>query len=615
MYDIDIHRVLFALPNEIKQKTIFINKQGPSTRTYKKMQKVGKVYEMDCATFADEIKKIQDTYTPKQNDKQVYSFELITEKKYSNSLQSKILDVHNLFIYGDYNSSLIYNTLITNYNDYYVRREEIDTIIDYIKNKRYKNIVIRSDFGNGKTLLLEGIMIKCAHEQIPCYFLKEKNEYTKSDIDTIVKKNDQHLIIIENYARHKDLLLQIFQTRNTNTILLLTERTQNNEILVSRFEELRDESTKYFPIDTLDADAIQQLIHIMEKNAFWGDYINESISKKTKKIAEQYKASFAQLLLDQLNSKDIKDRISTIINELSTKTVYRNIVIIACIFNLLDYKVRFNQALGILQADKCNLVPFETNNIIKQFFNFQDDAILIKSSIFAHFILLRLTSSSNVLCEMLVKIYKYAIKKQNILPYMKEMRKDLEKFSTIQHLSKQTGKIDFADDYYESLKTLNRNEFSYHFWLQFAISKTVSQEYIVAAKIFETAFGLCKKLREVPYKLRNYYSRFLLERAIHLEDFSTYEHFMEANTIIQEQIHQTDKTIYFPYRNTSLYPQYYEKWKKNFTNTNQEHFLQQIKNILDAIAHLDKSLSNNKYVVQTQKDLLIISQSIEENKL
>lgn len=619
MYDIDIQKILYN-KLELREKTFFINKNTTNTRKLKTINRFGNFVGMTCQEFTQTIKSIKLNYTPTNPTESLLAFEKIDISSYSYTQATTTTeDIYRLFMMGNYDKNKIHQSILSDSQEngssdkqeteYYIFRKELYSILDMIKNSTYQNIIIQSNFGNGKTLLIEGIIAKCTLANITCYKLKINNEHTLRDIDTILKNTGKQVIVLENYSRYKKLVKIMLSQKPTNTILLLSERTANNEVTIPKFPEFYHDSTHYITLDTLDTNTIEQLFSLFDKNALWKEFSGKTTFQKHRIIQEQCSSSMAGVLLGFLHSDDIQARIHSICEGLQDKSIYKDIVVVACLFNIIGYPIKFDQVLKILNKKGYNQITFETNPVIKHFLDFKTSSISIKSAVFSK-ILLHEFATPDYICDMSIKIYKYCVIEQDYTTELKELRKDMEKFSTLQSLFPQNNNVRASDRFYEAIRSLNNNQNSFHFWLQFAISKTVFKQYDLAFTQFQTAKGLTEKWVNKPIMIQNYFSRFLLERAIHSEGFSSYDNFIEANTIIQEQIHQEHTTMHFPYRSTELYCVYYRKVYTSLTEDNITHFLQQIRNILKIIQRLPANLCKNKHVCNTQNDLSNLEQEI-----
>ena len=233
-------------------------------------------------------------------------------------------DIFNLFIFGKYDKNKIYFDLLLNDKpQYYLRRKELYVLINTIESNNEKNILIHSEFGNGKTLLIEGIKAIYAQKNINCYELIEESDDTQKELKKILRQTEKQIIIIDNYPQHKKILQHIASERSDNTILILTERTVVSTTNMERLLTILGCHPYTLTIDRIDEESITTLIDIFESNAFWRKLSGKSKDQKRKELFEKYQCSMANILLGVLRSKDIKDRLNAIYSELKDNSLHK----------------------------------------------------------------------------------------------------------------------------------------------------------------------------------------------------------------------------------------------------------------------------------------------------
>ncbi|WP_320008439.1 SIR2 family protein [Maridesulfovibrio sp.] len=621
LYDIDIKRILNAHPT-LKEKTFFILPNFATEREKKIACKFGTLIEKTTEEFSQTLTKSQERFIPTTKEPLLTSFELTNDRTYSTTpIRIHYDDVFELFFLGNYDKNKIYQSLLSESKDrYYIKRKELLDIFSIIKDGSCKNILIQSDFGNGKTLLIEGLKALCAKNGLPCYQLIEHSNSSVAELDYILKKTNKQILIIEDYNRYTHLLKQISISRPDNLILILSERTAINDIFIDRLSKNlsiteQQEDLRIFNINILDDESITELVETFNDYGLWQDFSNENFYTKIKTISINCKGAFAHTLLKAIKSSDIEKRLRNIYDELKDNSAYRDIVTTICIFSSISYNIDVQTVLNILDNPIRNSVTFETNPAVREIFNTNTYQISLKSSILAKHIISTFLNANHVV-SILIKTYEYCNKRNqgHNNKYFLVMR-ELDKFSNIQDLLPREQRLQSSADYFDGIGALNNNSSNYHYWLQYAISKTVYEDFPQAKTMFNSAYSLYRKKNTKTRNnmLDNHYARFLLLRAIKTDNHSSYTIFKKANTIVQRQIHLVKETEHFPYRCTILYPDYFRKEISNLTEDNILHFMVQLRQILKQIKKIPSPLQYNRNVSISRTNLTKLLHTIESS--
>jgi hypothetical protein len=609
MYDIDIQKVFNEHP-QVKDKTFFILGSENTSRTIRKISMYGKLVENKSASdFSSDIESIKSIYTPENIPFILTSFIETSYDSYSHmSYDITNDDIFNLFILGEYDKDKIYFDLVVNNTErYFVRRKELYAVINIIDRNNEKNILIQSEFGNGKTLLIEGIKVLCAQNSINCYELIDSSEEASKELEYILKQTCKQVIIIDNYLHHKKFLKQIVNERPNNTYLILTERTVFNTINQERLFNVLRANPYTITIDKLDDDAVMSLIQIFELNAFWKELSGKSRIQKRRKLMNSYNSSMAHILLGALSSNDIKNRLSSIYDELQSNTLYKKIVVLVCIFCIIDIKTDLHRILDVLSARLENRIVFDTNPAIRQLFNNNTYDVSIKSSIFAKFILKEFCNS-NYMVSLLINLYKYCSEKKLLEEWCTRVLYCLELFSTIQFILPDKDKLSSSKIYFDGIRELNNNSKNFHYWLQYAISRTVYGDFEHADMYFKTSYSLYEKSKTDPSQkhnmLDNHFSRFLMLRAndASCDDPNFFDNFKRADSIVQSQI-LDNTTAYYPYRVALLYQKFYKRYMKDMNADQRDFFIKKATKIYEHICSLTTEMQQNRYVHEAMASL------------
>lgn len=617
MYDIDIKKILSAHP-ALKEKTFFIIPSFSEDRTKRTVSKFGKLIEKTTEEFSKDIISAKSNFQIKEKPELFTSFEIMNYNSYSTNPQTITNDdAFELFFYGKIDRNKIYHCISHGECcNYYIIRKELGDIMSLIQNTNTQNILIQSEFGNGKTLLIEGIKASCARAGIPCAQLIEENEDTSREIDRILQNTKKQVVIFDGYHKYLKSLKHVCASRPTNTVAIITERTAFYDIYHGKLSGIMDidsnEGISVIKLDTMDQKSVESIINCFEAHGFWQDLSSYSLVQKNNFINNKCNASIANTLLEALKSQDISNRLKEVFGELNKNAIYRDITVSACILLTVTTSFNVQTILDIIKKKMRNTIVFESNPAYRQLFDQGTYRLSFKSPILARHILTNLTPADTIV-SILIKIYTYFSEKRSTPEHFSIMR-EFDKFSTIQSLLPDANKLQSASKYFDAIGGMNGNTHNFHYWLQYAIAKTVYDDFDQAGVMFKSAYSYYAKKHPGQYHnmLDNHYARFLLLRATKgNHEFSDYSYFKEANTIVQRQIHHPKETLHFPYRCSVIYSDYFKRMRAEMSPEENDHFTNQVIQILKKIDSLPDPVQNYRDILKTKSDLTSLLKSLD----
>ena len=524
MYDIDVQKIFYGAP-ELKEKTFFILGKGSSPRVARNIAKVGMlVPDKTACGFAEDIKNAMDNFKKLPQEFVFNSFEKTDYNSYPmNDFHIRNDDIFKMYIYGEYDRNKIYYDIVNEGGTYYVKRKELDAVFNNIHKGVVNNILVNSEFGNGKTLFVEGLKVLCAINHIDCYQLNDESDTAASELSCMLENTNKQVIIIENYSKYRKFVKHIIDERSPNTFLVITERTVNSALFVEELFSKINNNVYSVVLDRIDDVSIEKLIKIFDSNALWQDFSKFSKMAKYRKLTEKYKASFSNILLGLLNSKTIRNKLNDIFMEINRTSVYKKIVTLSCILSIINIPVDLHTILAMLNLEINNRIVFDTNRSISQLFNNTTYRFTAKSPVFARFILTECTDGDYIV-SILLSVYRYCSDRKRHGSTFSKIIHALDLFSMIQSILPEKNKLSLSAKYFDEIRNLNNNFNNFHFWLQFAICRTVCEDFEEAEICFKTAYSLFEKSEKNNRQmLDNHYGRFLILRACKQEDSRAFQ--------------------------------------------------------------------------------------------
>lgn len=580
-YDLDIKKLLWE-DDATRSKCVFIMKDGEKDQSVKKASRYGMVFPIGLDAFA---KKIEDAIhaRPVPITKLERPLMCFRTPAILNKTVTKIPDASmtDLFLYGKVDDLLLQKS--SEYPDdllYYVNRNEIDAVLKQLDNGA-GDILVHSDLGNGKTLFMKGLIYRLLKSGYKVYEYNKFYANLHSEIEIICSTDDSKtVIVVENYNANRKII-EAIQTFRTKQRLIVSERSVTNDM---SYDWLRDAVKKNFyevDINRMDDEEIEQCVNILDQFGLWRKYSNLKYGEKADFLKTKCRSSMRLILLEVINSTDIRTRIENEIKRISSNPDVYQAMVLMLVSNLLNWNISLDDISYALGDSIKGNTSFRRNEVIKEYVDFSNSELKVKSSILSEVILTRIMDV-NVVRETIVKAFKkFDVLRVN--PEYQRFMVTIMSYANLQRVfNKEEGDL-FNNNIvilFEDIRNCTFCEDNPHYWLQYAIAKLGEQKYDEARLYFDNAYTFAKRRHGFDtYQIDNHYARYLLENVIFTEnDEEFFKAFKDAHSILTDKSHLKD-TKYYPFKVARSYGPFYEKFKKRMDKKELASFYQSCKQI------------------------------------
>jgi len=601
MYDFDIRKI-FHESDDLKNKVCFITEKSPSNKTMFTLERFGTVLPIELSGLVSEIALRKTTWVDIKPPCIFNSFvKFSTEGKVSKLHDN---DLHELHLYGKFNPDLLN---IADINSYVFTRKQEQCILNYLVNGN--DVLIHSSLGNGKTILCNKVAYNLHLDNWDVYILNSKENGWENEVDLICDNDNNCLVIIENYHRTVDVIRYLNVKRTTRLRLLLSERSDINDLNYDNLEFLNKE---YIEIDLnkIDRDSQIKIIENFNKNGLWGSIAAKGFKQKQKAIEEEYKSEFSLLLLDVFKSPNIEGKIKQLINTLNGNSFNKELIIFASVCSILGYEMDTYDAADYLSSDSLLSSSIRNENGLKELIGLNDSKICIRSSILAKHILLNMNDPNSII-DVLLNIVQTANKLPNSDYIANNLKKDVVRFGNIQAIiPKSSSRENAIIRFYEYVKNVGRYSTNPHFWLQYAIAQLEFKKLDTAETYFNTAYSFAKSSSWYDTEpLDNHYARFLLEKSVYETDTNTaFSYLTSSHNVLRKP-----RRRHYPYRVATGYLTFYKTHKDKFTDEQLEQLVKYCNTVLDNISKLETRLQEHRHVVECKNNLQAVLDLISSN--
>jgi hypothetical protein len=591
--DIDIRRLLYDRPS-LKEKCFFILGSGLDAVTKQKIERFGTVLDMDLNAFAAALKKAALTFSTHTTLAPLnYSVRPFQPPIAPSAFDDRA--IFDLFLHGDIRTEYVWQSL-HGHLPYFVESSVAKNSIAYFEND-YRAVTISSDLGNGKTSAVAALRVYAYDAGYDVFDIATKSETLYEELLEVFKSTRKTLLVLEQYADWLDAIDFFGKNAPKNCVIALSARTSIHDVLVDRIaDRLKPGKLAELSADTLLPAECEQVVELFNRYGLWGDLAAKSKTFKVNHISRTCQAQWHAILIDRFNAPQIRQRFSPIIEALSKKKRFYEVVMAILVLNVLDYEPTIDLLITLCGEDVLNQ-EFKRDPSVQELLDASSGRIRLRSSIAGQFILTQF-ADPNATVTVLSKMAKAADISARGNPRHFEILKSLMRFHNLQDLFPEQDRRRAFIRYYESIKDLSHTRTNPLFWLQYAIACTVLEDFERAETYFATAYSLAEARDNFDaYQIDNHYGRFLLMRAIRGKDGGKYmKSFRDARKLIFEQI-QTERRHY-PFRVATLIGEFYDTFVSVMSANDKQEVARAAKHIADRIELLPRSLQEHRNVLE-----------------
>lgn len=517
-YDLDLRRIIYNA--NIRNKVLIIDKIDLDATGKRKLARHGEIYPGGLKEFAEDISSLSTSYIPPRRDPASYIYHNFKHeyKKTPPILEPTGEDIFNFYING-----LTPESMFHKYDGEYthiVRRKCLDDLIDGIESKK-KIIFLHSNFGNGKTTIVNTLKAELSNKDIHFFELTNVNPVSiKKEISNICSMQERRVVIIDDFFNTQSVTTDFSNSDITDITFVLLARTsmyyaKSYDICVDF--KIKDNESIAIDANSLRHDEIVKCIDILSLNGLLGEAASLSRKEKIKKFKDKksINSTFQSISLEVLKSNSIKNKIDSIVKSIKDRSnVYYDTTLLILLVKVLGLNLSIDDVKHIMGVDSIMDINFQKNHAINELIDFNSEvhSFKIKSTIVAKYIVERINSLSDVI-SLIVKVANYSAKYYDTEKFNSILR-NIISFSHINTVTKNFSERDkFIINYYDELSKIdfyNRNHF---FWLQYSISCLEIGDLGRSQQYIEHSYGLSKiDPRFVPFQINNQQARIFLEK-------------------------------------------------------------------------------------------------------
>lgn len=609
LYDIDIEKLLHENDN-LKNKTYFITEKNVSPKNQFRFKKYGKILSIEKHGFAELIKNNATSFSTAL--KAIRGFVPYSEDVLKDDIRD--IDIQNFLLYGKNQEALAASILLSvNANRHFAihRKDLISDVMSRININR--NVLLLSNYGNGKTCLLWQIATALFQQAKEVYFLSDSNIDYFEELKMLSQSSEKiKYIIIDDCMSKKDFFKNFAFLQPANVCLICADRT---EVIKKWYGDVFQEEIFDFtsiPVDNLSDFEFQSFNDILDFVGLWGKLAGTGIDTKKRFLEdENIHIQFSTALLKLLKSPVITEKINELCKTFLTDEKYQNFVFAVCYLRIIGIKPYFNLVYELSDSDLIYSPLLSNNENFSQIFTLRNDYVEV-SDVFAKYFM-----SSNLISgeKIIDRLYFIVRKFDNYSDrdyFQNAIFRSALRFHIVSGLLPENNRKVMLLDYYEQLKTiLPWLKSDPNYWMQYAMAKMMwNKLYDDAQKLLDTSYSVAEHKYEYDVsKIDNQQARlYLLIAQVRTVESDRFAYFQRADSILTH----VEMDSYALHRIEDMLA-FYDKCFTLLSIKNRKNVLSSLHFYQEKISNYrgeDKYRFGNLYMATEQK----LKQLFEENK-
>jgi len=592
LYDLDVKRIL-AENADLKAKCFFVSKPEANQLLEQRVERFGSYLPIGGEQFASRLKNFSYRYRPPSRHE--LNLRSLAEVFPCRSSRRPVdQDLLNLFELGDVDEMAIAASLAQGI-PYYLHRSKLPKIIELLKGGA-KAVAVSASLGNGKTLLLKELEVWALQEGYRVFRTGLLTENAALECERVANEEGKILLIVDNYQNWLNEIRAFRQIKSDHKQLVVTARDSVHDVFYDKLEsECGLTSIAEISLNRLDDLEIEWFVRTLDQFGLWRSLAGRSIREKTQILKTNYTGQIHGILLGLLQSHDIGERVLKLFAETEKNKSFQEVIASVFILNVLNQSPTIDLLQDLWGITLLSSTAFKENAGVRQLLNFDEWQVRVRSSVISEFIL---RSGRTVdLVPIISKMARHAAAGVRAVPRYRALFNELTKFSSVQRILPESGRLGGTIRYFESIKDIELNRRSPLFWLQFAIGCLVGDDLKRAKIYFDTAYSLADSRDFDTYQIDNHFARYLLIETANagLPIGSAIQNFREARSIINRQLAQRDR-MHYPYRVACGYQDFVDKFGPKLSADVCNELAVAAKHVLERIKTLTEEQSSVREV-------------------
>ncbi|CAI9403548.1 hypothetical protein ANOBCDAF_04440 [Pleomorphomonas sp. T1.2MG-36] len=588
--DIDIRRLIGAMPPEVMKKIHFITSLDTKRPTLTRLKKFGTPHPIGLAALASHL-------GTKRPGVPIRSYAVLPtslqELFFTPKVQAPVsaIDIERLLISGMPDLGKLSNADISAEPKAYTISRSRNAY-----NRAGNNassampILVNGDIGNGKTVFAFQIGYLYSQKNYRILKVQREPDNIGEVLAYLESMDDQALIIFDDIMRFPKLPISILELKKNNITILATVRTGFLDTSASSVKSrLANVTTVDIDLDTPTREETQRMVDYLSVNGLLGKYADLSQSEKLAFIERTCSGQLRDIVLSLYETGALHTKVEELLTNIQklekgvrdliifgavlTHAGYQDLSQIWLLSNLLDYP-------GAHEDIRASLNEHELGHLVR----IDEGDLSIRSPALAEFILKHVFNIETILDVVksgITYINKYFIDEYDLVM----MAKGLLKFSVYGRIIKGDRENAAVERFYDECRSLSFAAEDPLFWVQRSICTMNEKHFDISFRFIDTAYGLARRrVNWDTYQIDNHKARVLLtqsrEEGVSLDGSRE----REAIALLQSVLARKNDDLYHPLSVMRIYAEIVDRYSHGLTTDQRTSLKKSIETAIRSIA-------------------------------
>lgn len=592
--DIDVARLVFN-PEIFHKKVHFIDREDIDPVLKSKLSKFGQVHPIGLNRLAKIIEEELSTWVKPEFVEEYRSWQKVEIE--GSLAEASDDDFYEFLLQGEIKDGLVLEQL--NKPD-----KPLYTVVRSCEEKSIKQlgednsiVVIAGSFANGKTTSIHSIALKLTSEGRDVFYLDHPYDSSYTELQKLCRREDNFVLIIENYARNLDLVECFRRYARPDCNLIISERTELHELTMPTLNDrTKGRVLHIHEIDLLNNNELNRLSGLLDERGLWGERAALFETQKIDYLREDCGRQMQSVLIEVAKSPIVQKKLNQIVSHFESIDGGLRILIGLCLIQAIGEQPRIDVASEILKLDFDSFSKLSKDDVTKQIVGVQSGIASFRSPVMASAVLKGLSPAS-VVTEVVSECVINGHNARQADDYIGTISKELMRYGNLERILPDKGKRQALQNLYEEIKSVPTIRSHPHYWLQYAMARLSLGEMDIARRYFEQSYSYAKKIKGYDtFQIDNHYCRLLLKEAEDTTDSDeAYKSVDKALSTLKKQVQRENR--HYPYRSAWTLEGVVKRHEHRWTHEQKQSVASAAEYLKNAATRLEPHVARSVAVV------------------
>jgi hypothetical protein len=505
--DLHIARLFREAPS-LRRKTFVIIKPSASEGLKEAASDYGRVLDIGVSGIAKMLDSVDLSKVPDLRPAEIVSFQEITLPETPREPKSE--DVFSLLIGGHFDHSVYLHTLTNPEIPYAFKRNYALRQIAQ-PSETPRRFLITSRIGNGKSVFVRELAVQFAKDGYRVFMGLHPVSGIADEVDSLRSERKPLVFIYEGAREYEAAIKTVSSLMQARDVLLVGTRPASFAGDFDNLKNIVGEGFRRLDLDTLTEGDISEVQNLLEFYGIWGKSAGPTSESRRKFIRSNCGAEPRSVFLHLFKDSAISGRIEAPVQKLLAEGGSMPSLFAALLVSrFADCPLDFHDVCDLMDCEPTDVHAAFASTGVSDLFQDADADFKARSPILAEHLLAEILPGPLVL-ESIAFLIERLVAFRLADERFDESIPRILRFAGITRLFKNRTRRPLLEVLYERVLRIGYIREDPQFWLQLAMARLESAQWLETERALETAYQKAKARPSYrAYMLHNQMARFLL---------------------------------------------------------------------------------------------------------